>query len=233
MSSKNIENIKNQIREFIEKKKKEISPFLVISANKNFLEIETKKLIMEIFEEFKVDKNQIFELSKDSEKITIEDTRDFIKKGAIKSSFWFQIFLIQDLSRINKESSNALLKFLEEPWEWNIIIITNSNQNQILETILSRVKTYNIWWKIDYRDEFYLDLIKKFIEKKDNALLSFLYKSKLEKFEYEKIMKNFIIYFKENFVFLEKIDMIEESIRWLKNNISWKYALDNIISKII
>lgn len=233
INEKSIESIKKQIIDSIKNSSKEISPFLVVSMNKNFLEIEVKKLLMEIFEEFNVDKNQVFELSKDKEKISIEDTREFIKKWAIKASFWFQFFLINDISRINKESSNALLKFLEEPWEGNIIIITNSNQNQILETILSRVKTYFIWWNSDYRDEFYIDLIWKFIEKKDNSLISYIYKTKLEKQEYEKIMKNFIIYFKENFVFLEKIDMIEESIRWLKNNVSWKYAIDNIISKLI
>jgi DNA polymerase III gamma/tau subunit len=50
-----------------------------------------------------------------NEKIKINELREFILKSTIKPPFQFQIFLIEDISRMTLESSHACLKFLEEP----------------------------------------------------------------------------------------------------------------------
>lgn len=49
-----------------------------------------------------------------------------------------KILIIQNAERMNDASSNALLKMLEEPLPWRLIIATCSRPNQILPTILSR-----------------------------------------------------------------------------------------------
>jgi DNA polymerase III, delta subunit len=49
-----------------------------------------------------------------------------------------KILIIENAERMNEASSNALLKMLEEPLPWRMIIATCSRANQILPTILSR-----------------------------------------------------------------------------------------------
>lgn len=50
----------------------------------------------------------------------------------------WKILIIQNAERMNDASSNALLKMLEEPLPWRLIVATCSRPNQILPTILSR-----------------------------------------------------------------------------------------------
>ncbi len=50
----------------------------------------------------------------------------------------WKVLIIQNAERMNDASSNALLKMLEEPLPWRLIIATCSRPNQILPTILSR-----------------------------------------------------------------------------------------------
>jgi len=54
-------------------------------------------------------------LNDDEEKIKIEKIKQFLTIGYQKSSFTFQIFIIQDIERMTRESANSCLKFFEEP----------------------------------------------------------------------------------------------------------------------
>jgi DNA polymerase-3 subunit delta' len=53
----------------------------------------------------------------------------------------YKIFLITGADRMNEQSSNALLKVLEEPPEESILILTTSYPHLLLPTILSRCQT--------------------------------------------------------------------------------------------
>lgn len=50
----------------------------------------------------------------------------------------YKIFLLSNADRMNEESSNALLKVLEEPPEKSVLILSTSHPNMLLPTILSR-----------------------------------------------------------------------------------------------
>lgn len=50
----------------------------------------------------------------------------------------YKIFLLSNADRMNEESSNALLKVLEEPPEKSMLILSTSHPNLLLPTILSR-----------------------------------------------------------------------------------------------
>jgi len=70
------------------------------------------------------------------------------------------------------ESANSCLKFLEEPSIGNIIFLTNTSESQILETILSRVQTINIFSSVkSEKNEFFYSLIDDFVSKKNTSLL--------------------------------------------------------------
>ena len=78
----------------------------------------------------------------------VEPQKNLIKKGQIsdlqtefsKTSIepGPKIYIIKDIDKINISAANSLLKFLEEPFPNIHAILTTSNINQILPTIISR-----------------------------------------------------------------------------------------------
>lgn len=66
----------------------------------------------------------------------IRSVIDFLKTKSQKG----KVVIIEKAENMNTESSNALLKTLEEPPEKSLIILTTSNQSRLLPTIVSRVK---------------------------------------------------------------------------------------------
>lgn len=210
---------------------KEIAPFLFLSDNLVKTNLDVFNLAQNLFEEHKVSKYNLISLADNGETIKIEDARELLYKANQKSPEWFQIFIIENISRLNLSSGNALLKFFEEPGEWNIILLTNSWENNILETIISRVsKIYLSDKKLSSKNEFYYNLLDRFIKKEDNKLASYFYAEKLEKQDYIDFLKTFIIYSKENLVFTEFLDNIEEKINAINNtNVLPKYTVDSLI----
>lgn len=223
---------------FIEKIQKTniFQPVLFLWNNKVKLDLEIDNIISSLFSYFEVDKNNIYTLKDNWETIKIEEIRNFILKANIKSNYKFQIFLIENISRLTLQSSNACLKFLEEPGEWNIIFLSNLWESQILDTILSRVVKINLYGDIiDKKDEFYYSMIKWFLNKDDLSLLYYFFDDKnKEKEDYKKFFNTFLFFIKENKVLIEFVDDIEKNIQLLEKwSISPKYLFDNFISKLI
>jgi DNA polymerase-3 subunit delta' len=55
-----------------------------------------------------------------------------------------KVYLIADSERMTVQAQNSLLKTLEEPPEYTVIILTTSNYDALLETIRSRAIRYNL-----------------------------------------------------------------------------------------
>lgn len=72
--------------------------------------------------------------------ITVGDIRtQVVQDIAIKPySGQFKIYIIDDADRMNEEAQNALLKTLEEPPEYAVILLLAKNTGSFLQTILSR-----------------------------------------------------------------------------------------------
>lgn len=74
--------------------------------------------------------------------IKIEQIRGLKKEAAYKGVEGNkQVFIIRNADKLNVQSSNALLKFLEEPSQDTLAILVAENRDVILPTILSRVQT--------------------------------------------------------------------------------------------
>ena len=117
----------------------------------------------------------------------IEPDGSFIKKDQIldiKEKFKttsFQnnprIYLIKCADRLNKQASNSLLKFLEEP-DGNIIaMLETDNRYKVLPTIRSRCQVYTLLNNEKTFEFTDFDLLTKFIknlETKKNLLIAYL-----------------------------------------------------------
>jgi DNA polymerase-3 subunit delta' len=80
------------------------------------------------------------ELTDDGESIKIDQIRELIMRLNTTTQSKYQVVLIQNVERMTLESSNALLKTLEDPPPNVIFLLTTSNLKALLATIISRVR---------------------------------------------------------------------------------------------
>ena len=98
----------------------------------------------------------------DGNSIKIEQIRMLQKKIQEKTIVSSKkIYIINDAEKMTKESQNCLLKTLEEPPEYAIIILIGKNENLFLETIKSRCIILN-FGKIENNS------LEKFLKEKYN-----------------------------------------------------------------
>ncbi|HAO14265.1 MAG TPA: hypothetical protein DDE71_01665 [Tenacibaculum sp.] len=93
----------------------EISPFLFVGQNLELLSSDIKSLANDLFEEFSIPSVNLFVLEDNGEKIKIEEIKNFVNPSNIKTPYKFQIFFIENISRMTLQASNSCLKFFEEP----------------------------------------------------------------------------------------------------------------------
>ena len=113
-------------------------------------------------------------INEEGESIKIEQIRDItekvIEKPIISSK---KVYIINDCDKMTKEAQNCLLKTLEEPPEFVVLILISSNENLILNTIKSRCMSIKFHPIVD-------EVLKKYALEKleytsinDNMLKSF------------------------------------------------------------
>ena len=223
------ENIINQINKG-EKK----SPFLFLGKNDELLNSDIKNLWLDLLKHFEIPKNYLYTLEDNWKIVKVKDIKDFVEFSNSKPPYKFQIFFIENISRFNIHASNSMLKFFEEPDVTNLIFLTNASESGVLDTILSRVQTINLWWKdIVKKDTFLLNLIKNYINDKNPEILSYYFRNKLEKQDYLNFLENLIIYSKENLVFIKYLTEIDEDINAIKqNNVNAKYIVDKWLLRL-
>lgn len=80
-----------------------------------------------------------FEIEPDGNSLKISQIREMLEniyqKPIISNK---KVFIINDCEKMTKEAQNSLLKTLEEPPEYIVIILITSNENMILNTVKSR-----------------------------------------------------------------------------------------------
>ncbi len=82
----------------------------------------------------------IIYVTHEKKNITVGDIRtQLVRDIAVKPySGQFKIYIIEDADKMNEEAQNALLKTLEEPPEYAVILLLAKNTGAFLQTILSR-----------------------------------------------------------------------------------------------
>lgn len=225
---------KEELTNFIKNKIEKNSIFqpMLVCWNLLSIDILVWEILREIMDFYWVDKNNLFVLKDNNESLKISDVKFFISKSNIKSNYKFQIFLIENVQRLTLESSNSLLKFLEEPWLWNIVILISKSESMILDTILSRVVQIDINWEENINNSiFFKDMISSFFEKNDISIYWYFFDDKkIEKGDYLNFLETLFIYLKDNSLRIDLLEEIEKSINCIiKNNSIPKYEIDKIL----
>ena len=127
-----------------------INHFLNYIFSKNLYNLKDK-IIDEDSEVYKKQLNSVFYnilhiKNEGSEKIKIEDIRSLksiLSKSTISKDPRF--IILDDVEQLNTNSSNALLKIIEEPSEKNYFILIDNKKKNVIETISSRCIKINIY----------------------------------------------------------------------------------------
>ena len=96
--------------------------------------------------------------------IPIDQVRNMEGWAHIKSEEGRKTVIIENADRMQTSVRNALLKILEEPPEDVVFILLTSKRNAIMQTILSRVRTYNFAMR---RPEQQKDVITRVFHNED------------------------------------------------------------------
>lgn len=225
----------NFIKKVIEKIKigEANSPILFSAKNLELLNKEVENISYNLLKEFWVPNINLFVLKDNWEKIKIEEIKKFLELWNSTTSYAFQIFFIENISRMTLQASNSCLKFFEEPWNKNIIFLTNKGEAWVIDTILSRVQFVDLWWAfIEAKDDFFYSMIESYLNwNKD--LINYFFKNKLEKSEYLRFLQTLIVYIKQSLVFINFLDELEDDINSLaNNNVNPRWLVDKWILKL-
>ena len=177
MTSKKVwNNILTSLEERI-RNGEENSPFLFMGQNLELTNSKVNDIALKLLKDFDIPNSYLYTLEDSPDAIKIKELKEFIEFSHSKPPYTFQIFFIQNISRFTLTSSNSLLKFLEEPGKQNIIFLTNTWENWVLDTILSRVQTVHIWWdQKKQKDNFYTELLSNFVEKRNLELFDYFFR---------------------------------------------------------
>lgn len=122
--------------------------------------------------EFQSNNNpDFFYIDSNDNSIKIEQIRNMQEKILEKPvNCEKKVYIINDADKMTKEAQNCLLKTLEEPQEFVVIILISSNENNILATVKSRC--VQIYFKELYNQEIieYLENVKHIDNMNDEFL---------------------------------------------------------------
>lgn len=93
--------------------------------------------------------------------ISVDDIRQQINNDMVIKPYnsRYKIYIVDEAEKMNVQAQNALLKTIEEPPEYGIILLLTTNADSFLPTILSRCITLNLKTVNE-------ELIKSFLMKK-------------------------------------------------------------------
>lgn len=208
-----IEILENQI-----KNDKLSNAYIFESKNFSYNLDKALEFSKSIFNNFgistKLEENPDFEIIKKDDKeknISIKDIRLLIKDMYLRpNNGKIKIYIIKDSENLSIESSNALLKSIEEAKDYIILIFTTNNAYSLLKTIRSRCQI--ISFKSQIENEFV-----------DREKLSYILS--------EIISGNFSFYYKNKDFFSKAKDYKEELfieiLNFFNNLIKLKYYKNN------
>lgn len=173
---------------------------------------------------------------------------DFSNKSLYNTK---KIYTVYNADKMNVNSSNTILKFLEEPNDDVIAIFVTNNQYNVLDTIRSRCQIISLQYE-DVPHQYSEDLIKFFEDiksrKNNNLLLNFnSYNNNLFKDKNMAVstMTDTLSYYKEmlnknidsDFSSIKEtmmiVSILEEELKKLKYNVNIKLWLDNLLLSIM
>jgi DNA polymerase-3 subunit delta' len=172
----------------------------------------------------------------------ILDQDDSIKIGEIRvlqrqinltpHSSKFKLAVIKNASKLTNEASNALLKILEEPPKSSIIMLITRNVDDLLPTVVSRLRKIKITKKISSVKEDDRDAIKSFYNMSIKEKFDFAYNISKQN-NISEILDGWLLVLREEMLAGKNRKNIIKKIinvkKMLNANINKRLAIENIL----
>ena len=121
----------------------------------------------------------LYQKSEEKKSLSIENIRRFIEDIGQKPYEGKILYLIDEVDTASLEAMNALLKILEEPPSYAIIILIVSNPEALIETIRSRAITLFRSGGKRFLPQGVSDAVEKYFHGDITPLIAYLYKEKI------------------------------------------------------
>lgn len=203
--------------------------------------LDGKALSKNFFDEFRsmVLENPYFSMDDWSGKLVSENKQLFISVHEVEEwsqtfslkSFegGYKILIVWNADKMKVDSSNKLLKFLEEPPEKTLIILTAESEQNFLQTILSRTQVVKIPRIEDEAIYNYLKL--KQSQLAEEALSTIVFQAQGNLNEAMKLVENlglssefevlFVQWVREAFQVVKNPKLLKNIIKWAKDIAGW------------
>ncbi len=171
-----------------------------------------------------------------------ENVRGIIKLAHQKPVAPYRIIILENLERVTREASHALLKIIEEPAEKVIFIFTTKNHHKLLNTIISRVSVVNIGNSLN--DIELSEELNNFLDKKKNLSGKFKIIEELDKKSRENLQKKIdrtvFLEFLEDLItvarllpkYAPNLEILLETHQAISSNLSPKFCFERLALKI-
>lgn len=210
-----MEILKNQI-----KNNRLLNAYIFESQNPQYTLEMAKDFAGEIFKLKGVNSNlennpDLIVIDKKDEQIKLDDVREVIKGIYLRpNNGKVKVYIFNNSQNLRLESSNALLKSIEEPSSYSYIIFTTTNSYSLLPTIRSRCQIIKLNKK---RDDSKID------QEKLDLILTNLIEGRLD---YYYKNKDFFEKYKD-----DKEDLFDSVALYFKKILEYKYLGKSFIDK--
>ena len=162
--------------------------------------------------------------------ISADEIDDQNQKFSLKSfEGGYKVLIVWRADKINAVASNKFLKFLEEPPEKTIILLTAESSSHMLDTIISRTQIIEV---PRVKDEDLKNYIKSNSTLDDTTIVSIVHRaqgdvnaamklmhSEIHDTEFEEL---FIQWVREAFMVFKRPELLRNIIKWATNIAGWK-----------
>lgn len=198
------------------------------SSNKIELAEEIVKRIISFdnvsLEEMKLN-NDLIVIESDTNSIKTESI-ELLKEKLMTTSTYNskRIYIINEADKLNDYAANKLLKFIEEPEENIIAILTTDNKNNMINTILSRCQVLRFIVKenkVSNLEEEYVDSLFDFvlnIEENNETAIAYQNRYDIKKLSDRSYIKDFLnnlLYIYDDVIMYKS----NKKVEYFKNNI--------------
>lgn len=203
--------------------------------------VDGKSLSRNFFQEFRTMmlENPYFSIDDWSAKLASENKQLFISVHEVEE--WSQCFalksfegghkvlIVWNADKMKTDTSNKLLKLLEEPPEKTVIILTAESEQNFLQTILSRTQVVEVPRIEDEAIKRYL--ASKYAQLTEQELDVILFQAQgdlneaIKRVEYSGVSSEFEVLFvqwvREAFQVIKRPELLRNIILWARNIASW------------
>lgn len=194
-------------------------------------EQNTNNIVKILIDKYQLKKSDIYIYNEEKVSIKIAITREIKRKLFIRPSGNYAIHIIKNANLLTVPAANSLLKIIEEPPKYAIIIFIIENINNMLDTIKSRCKKIVLLSENKY-DAKKVDYLLKVLKTKYFYELSFLAEEIVKKeFDIIDLFKDWIYYLKEQKDY-KKIKIINKYLSNYSLGLNKKFFLENLFINI-